>query len=252
VEPPDDDALEANRRLTELVSAEASAIIATLAGLMLAGPPGALIGAGAGVMVQRVVNEVMGRRFQRATTAIEIAADESGLPPERLLERVLADERLLELAAAVIAAAAETALKAKILMVGQALARGTLAADDATIDQERFLVEMLADLEAPHFHVLQQVSEYYDGYGEPTTPNGTPRAYGWTRDALSEWLPGLAPVVGPVLATLGAHDLISNTAVGSLGYRPGIGDRWVLTPHGDDLLRRLQNAVEEDPDPPGV
>jgi AcrR family transcriptional regulator len=245
MEPADREVVEANRRLAELVSTEAGAITGALAGMLLAGPPGALVGAGAGVMVQRVVNAAMARRFQRAVTAVEVAADEAGLSVEALYERLREKERLHELAAAVIAAAAETMLQAKIRALGQALARGTLATDDAEIDREQFLVDTLADLKAPHLQVLHQVSGRYDDYGDPTTPDGTPQAHGWSPDALRKAIPSLAPVLGPVLAILSGHDLIRNTAVGTLGYVPGPRDRWVLTEHGDDLLRLLRDRADE-------
>lgn len=119
--------------------------------------PGAVVGAAAGEVAAYVAHEALPRRRQRAATAAEVAAAKTGLTPGELLERIRADERLLELAAAVIAAAAETALQAKIRALGQALAHGTLTTDEAEIDQERFMVGTLAALEAPHIRVLQEI-----------------------------------------------------------------------------------------------
>jgi hypothetical protein len=67
--------------------------------------------------------------------------------------------RLLDLAVAVVTAAAETALDAKIKTLGGALATGAMAADDAIVDEQRLLVRILADLEAPHVRVLVQLAE---------------------------------------------------------------------------------------------
>ncbi|HEU4399454.1 MAG TPA: hypothetical protein VFU54_16670 [Actinomycetota bacterium] len=72
------------------------------------------------------------------------------MTPEELLERILHDERLLDLVAAVVAAASETMVEAKIQALGRALATGALAIDDAMINEQRFMVDILADLEAPH------------------------------------------------------------------------------------------------------
>jgi chloramphenicol 3-O-phosphotransferase len=85
------------------------------------------------------------------------------MTPEDLLNRILRDERLLDLAAAVVAAASETMVEAKIRALGRALATGALAADDAVVDEQRFLVDILDDLEAPHVRMLHQLSIQHEG-----------------------------------------------------------------------------------------
>lgn len=216
---------------------------------MIGGPPGALVGAGAGVVVQHVTNRAMSRRFQRAAEVVEIAADEAGLTPEELLERIRADERLLELAAAVIAAAAETVLQAKIRALGQALARGTLATDDAEIDQERFMVGTLGALQAPHVRVLHKISRRYSGYGQRHTPEGQPQAHGWTFEDLAARLPGMRPVLRPILSALTANALIFDTAVGMWGFSSGKSERWIITDYGRQVLDLLEAQGAEEPDP---
>jgi hypothetical protein len=241
---------EIRRHLAELVSAEAGVVTATLAGMVIAGPPGALVGGTAAAVVQLVTKEAMARRFGRASEAVEVAADEAGLTAEELLRQILADENLLELAARVVAAAAETTSHAKIRAVGKALGRGVR--DDAMIDQERFMVDSLAGLDVPHFRVLEQVYEDDEGYGTPRSPDGTPRAYGWTLQALAQHLPGLAPVLRPLLGVLRSRNLVENTAVGTLDSRPGVTDRWVLTEFGRDVINWLDHSQAQDeaaPDP---
>jgi hypothetical protein len=80
---------------------------------MIGGPPGAVIGSGAGALLEYVGQEALNRRRQRATRALEVAIIESGMTPDELLECILNDAQLLELVAAVIAAAAETGLQTK-------------------------------------------------------------------------------------------------------------------------------------------
>ena len=248
--PPDEEPSGIRRHLAELVPSTGGAVGGALAGVAIGGAPGAVVGAAAGAVVEHVVSEALARRRQRAAQAIQIAAGEAGLTADELLERFRTDERLHELAASVIAAAAETILQAKIRALGKALARGTLATDDGGIDQERFMVGTLAALEAPHVHVLQQLGERYADYGSEHSPDGTRRAHGWTPFALRQRVPGLTRVLGPVLATLGSHDLIVNTAVGTYDYIPGEGDRWVLTDYGRRLLDLLEERGSEEPDPP--
>jgi hypothetical protein len=81
---------------------------------------------------------------------------------------------LLDLAAVVVAAASETIVEAMIRVLGRALATGALASDDAVVEEQRFLVDFLADLEAPHIRLLAQVSVRHAGYGSPRDPEVTP------------------------------------------------------------------------------
>jgi hypothetical protein len=163
---PGDRGDEIRRHLGELLPSTAGAVGGALVGVAVAGPAGALAGAASGAVLDHVVKEALGRRRARGTRALDIAAAEAHLTPEQLLQRILADERLLELAATVVAAAAETTLNAKIRALGQALARGTLATDEAEIDAERFMVATLAALEALHIRVLNQMVQRYEDYGE--------------------------------------------------------------------------------------
>jgi hypothetical protein len=238
---------EIRRQIAELVPAESGALAGALVGLLIGGPAGALIGAGAGVVVQHVTDEAMARRFGRATEAVETAAEEAGLTAEELLQQILADDDLLELAARVVAAAAETTSQAKIRAAGKALGRAVR--DDALIDQERFMLDSVAGLDMPHFRVLEQVYDDCEGYGTPQSPDGTMRAYGWTNGALAQHLPGLAPVLGPILGVLRSRGLVENTAVGTLGYRPGVTDRWILTEFGRDVVHWFERAGAQDDQP---
>lgn len=240
MEPPEDRSAEIRRHLGELMPSAGSGVSGALVGAAIGGPVGAVVGAGAGAVLDHVIREALRRRRDRGEQALELAAVEANLTSEQLLERILADERLLELAAAVIAAAAETALDAKIRALGQALARGTLATDDAMIDTERFIVGTLAVLDASHVRVLGQINQRYDDYGEEFGPDGGRLAYGWTLEALSEYLSWLTPVLRPVLGTLTANGLIRDTAIGALEYRP----RWVVTEYGEQVLRMLEEAAE--------
>ncbi len=219
------------------------------AGMMVAGPPGALIGAGAGTMVQQVIKEALVRRIGRANEAADVAADEAGLTPAELLRRILADERLLDLARRVFTVAAETALQARIRAAGAALGRAVR--DDSTIDEEQFIVETLATLHLPHYRMLRQLADRYEGYGQERDAQSQEPIHGWSPAALRDHQPGLVWVLGPVLGALASQDLIRNTNVGRYSYTPGKDDRWVLTDYGRRVLARLLKAQgTEDPEAP--
>jgi hypothetical protein len=152
------------RRLVELLPAGSGSVAGALVGLALGGSEGALAGAAVEPVLAQVVSETLTRRRQRAGRALAVAATEVGTTPEALLQQILADERLLDLAAAVVAAASETMLEAKIRALGRALASGVLARDEAVVDKQRFLVDTLAELDAPHVRVLTQLSVEHEDY----------------------------------------------------------------------------------------
>jgi hypothetical protein len=107
------------------------------------------------------------------------------------------------------------------------------------------MVGTLAALETPHIRVLDQVNRHYDDYGTDRTPDGQHRAHGWNPEALRKHLPGMRTVLGPVLATLSSLDVITNTAVGSLGHIPGETDRWIVTDYGRRVLDLLEERGED-------
>jgi len=144
-EPPE----STSRRLLELLPAGSGSVGGALVGLALGGPGGALVGAAVEPILDLVVSETLARRRQRGQRALAVGASIADMTPEELLERLLGDEQLLDLAAAVVAAASETMVEAKIRALGRALATGVLAGDDAVVEEQRFLVDILADLEAP-------------------------------------------------------------------------------------------------------
>jgi hypothetical protein len=249
MEPADDEELEQRRRLVELVSAEAGTLIGAAAGAMVAGPAGALVGAGTGTMVQHVLKEALARQLGRANEAADVAADVAGLTAEELLRRILADERLLDLARRVFTVAAETALRARIRAAGTALGRAVR--DDSAIDEERFIVDTLATFHVPHYRILQQLGQRYEGYGQERDAEGQEPIHGWSPAALRKHQPGLVPVLGPVISALASQDLARNTNVGRYSYTPGEDDRWVLTDFGRQLLARLLEADgSEEPEAP--
>jgi hypothetical protein len=180
------------RQLRELVPAAGGSVSGALIGLAVGGPAGAVAGAVAEPAVEQLVKEALALRRRRAERVYELAAVEAGISPEELLQRILGDERLLGLAAAVVAAASETALDAKIRALGRALATGALAADEAVVAEQRLLVNILADLEAPHVRLLAQlakpnVREAFMGRADPHSFE----RYGWTFEELRRALPTL-------------------------------------------------------------
>jgi hypothetical protein len=70
------------------------------------------------------------------------------------------------------------------------------------VEEQRFLVDMLADLEAPHIRLLAQVLVRHAGYGSPLSPKGESQAHGWSVRDLAAHQPGMAQVLKPLLRVL--------------------------------------------------
>jgi hypothetical protein len=120
-----------------------------------------------------------------------------------------------------------------------------LAIDDAVVEEQRFLVDVLADLEAPHIRLLNQVSVRHSGYGSPLSPKGEPVAHGWSVGDLIAFQPGMAQVVQPLLRVLAGRELIIDTAVGTWGYLPRKSERWIITHTGTQRLELLAERGHE-------
>jgi hypothetical protein len=125
--------------------------------LLIGDAGGAIAAAAAAQVLEHGLERVSGLRRRQAEVMLQVAAEASDRSLDGLFERITDDPRRLQLFAAAAKAAAETTLEAKIRLLGRALATGVLANDDTLVDQQRFLVGILADLEALHLRVLAQL-----------------------------------------------------------------------------------------------
>jgi hypothetical protein len=55
----------------------------------------------------------------------------------------------------------------------------------------------------------------------------------------------MAVILRPVLNVLAGRELVRDTAVGSLGYIPGEGERWIVTDTGTRCLDMLEERGRE-------
>jgi hypothetical protein len=236
-----EDALEAGVG----AAAEAAGGLVGLAAASKLGPAGGvIIAAATAETLRHLATQAIGLRDYQASRALEIAAHQANVELDELRRRLTADPRRLQLTAAALSAAAATALDAKIRVLGRALATGAIATDDATVDEQQLLVAAMADLEAPHVRVLNQLSIQHAGYWGPKTLTG--QAHGWSPHDLATQVPGIAAVLQPILTVLAGHGLIMDTGVGTWGYSAGESQRWVLTDYGKRCLAELE-ALGNDP-----
>ena len=107
----------------------------------------------ASVAVQATINFVgqqVERRRRQAVAVVDEASRLGGITVAEFLTRAHADPPRSELTMRALAASAATYMEEKIHVLGRALANGVLAADDAILDTELFVVDAFSRLEAPH------------------------------------------------------------------------------------------------------
>jgi hypothetical protein len=103
-----------------------------------------------------VIGDTLERRRERVSEFGEAAVASLG-SPEKLLERLHADERVSDLFLDGAVAASSTSLRAKRRAMGRVVANA--ASDDAEVELMQLVMSVLVDLDAPHFAVLGKIAE---------------------------------------------------------------------------------------------
>jgi hypothetical protein len=175
---------------------------ATVLGAAIGGLPGAAVGgalaAGMPFLASGVLAAYRRLQWRSAERMTESAAELAGLTPDDALNRVLADDRLADLAGRATLAASQTQIEAKLQGLARALANGLQ--DETRIDVELLVVTALLDLEVPHIALLDLMTTERMG---PQHPFGV---FSVTR------IRGLSPELGrhaePLLAVLERAHLV--------------------------------------------
>jgi hypothetical protein len=230
----------ADRREDQVPEAVAAVVAASAGALvdLAAAPAGGPVAA---ALTPLLVwgERAMRRRQTKAAAALAEAAASAEMSADDVLELVDGNDRLNELAARALAAAAAATTDAKIRALGRALASGVLAADEATVDAEMLVVDALARLEAAHVRVLDLVSATCQPQRNGVMYRSADLA--WTPDLIRAKYPQIGDALEPVLATLTSLHAIRDVGVGSQGWTP---DRptYSGTTFGRVLLTRLREA----------
>ncbi len=210
-------------------------------------PPAAPFVAGGAILLMDFGKRVSGHIARRDKLLLDSGAHFSGLNPATLIERLLADEELTMLAATAIDASRRSRMSEKARMLGTCL--GSLAADDARIDEESLWVDIIARLERPHIKVASLFvgDGGRFGTGQPLPlilPPKTPEEIG--EDT------GLGPLVMPLIQELLLMGiLIRPGAEGlSIGGPDSYSEGVKAGPLVGELFGRLWDAQEEDKNRP--
>jgi hypothetical protein len=179
-------------------------------------------------------------RRRRATEALDEASRESGHTVDDLLTFAGQDDRRSELAFRALTAASQATLDEKVRALGRALATGVLAADDAIVDRETYVVDALSALQPPHVRVLEILEK-------PPIRQENGRIYrsvdlAWTPANVESRYPQAKSVIGALFATLSAIGAVKDIALGTLDYEA----TYELSDFGRLLLARLREAAGAD------
>jgi hypothetical protein len=217
-----------------LAAAAAASVAGAAAGLAVP-----VAGGVAAVGVQALVNFVgrgHERRQQKALMMVDVATSAGDTTAEELLDRADSDDGRIELTMRALAAAARATSDAKIRAIGRALATGVLAADDAIVQHEIYVIDALDRLEAPHVKVLDILSA-------TRVPQVSGQLYktvelAWPVPAIASKYPQAGAALPSLLATLVSIGAITDVALGAADYRA----TYETNDFGKLLLERLREA----------
>lgn len=174
-----------------------SSVGGALVGLAIGGPAGAVVGAAAGPLVA-FADEALERRRRKAAAVLKLARPED---PDGLLSDLRSDPSKLDLAARVLAAAADSSFNEKLTALAKVLAAvGTGVVDE--LDRFYIVVRILDSLDGADIRVLKFIAtSKARGNQEVLTPE----------DLLLEF-PDLALGMRAVVRRLELHGLILDEA----------------------------------------
>ncbi|MYW29721.1 hypothetical protein [Streptomyces sp. SID2119] len=198
-------------------------------------------------MVERMLSRIGALRQQRAQAAISEAASEAGVSVSRLTSTIEESPELLTLMAQVVQAAAETPLEEKIVALGRSLGRGVR--DQAAVDAEFVKVRGVTAIETFEVKLMEII-----GSGDPRrvteeTAEGERRdnLSGWKREDIVAHHSEFATVLDALISRLTAQGMVRDLSYQTFG---GGGERWALTPFGEECLSLLTAVPAPDPTPP--
>jgi hypothetical protein len=185
---------------------------------------------------------LLGRQWFRARVrngdrALAAGATHANVSVDDLVEKASTDEFTLKLAGDAIDAAMRSALDAKIIALGRALATGVMSSDESVAGFEQRVVQALSRVELPEARVLQVISRDY-----PKKSSFLGLEIGWTEESIRQRLPpSYALLVAPALAVLAGEGLILDRNIGSMNAIAPSG-QFRLTDFGGQVLNRLLDA----------
>ncbi|SDN76866.1 hypothetical protein SAMN05428965_1536 [Geodermatophilus sp. DSM 45219] len=233
-----------------LLARAGAAGVAAAAGLAVAGPAGGMIGSAASQMAvdltEAMASKLGERRRQRTAVPVEHAAECLGIAVPEVTDRLTDEPELEHVTTTVLIGALSTESHEKLLFLGRVLAN--VLTDRAVLEEEQFLAQAIAAIEAPHVRLLDLIESQQTKSGR----------------IVSQYALGgaeLGAAFSAVLKTLESVGLIASSSIvemrnGPMPRHPTPGEKppqvpvatphWVATELGKALLKRLREIAAGD------
>ncbi|MEW1998561.1 hypothetical protein OHA99_11480 [Streptomyces coelicoflavus] len=219
------------RGLGQVAAASTGAAV----GVAVGGPGGALVGAAVGPVLatgfEMAADRIAAHRAARRGELMSEVTRVLGIEANELQQRLLADERLLELAGRVVGAAQDISLAQKRRALSRALAAAVADPTPARLDIWELLQAAIREIDAPHIRFLHVISSAAPLPQPPEKPVDGVR-YGMTLEQVCEIDSGLGLGGHAILQKLLSLGLIESSLHGVLWsgtHRPyalsGLGQR---------------------------
>lgn len=179
-----------------------AAAIATGAGIAIGGPAGGVMGASSAPVLSSaavmLIERVRGRRLHRSGEVLRNVARSLRVEEGEVVERLISDDGVLELASRVILAAQDISLEQKRVALARALAAAVADGSPATLDVSGLIVRAISGLDAPHIRMMAILE---DATPLPERPDGAVK-YGMQLSEVVRRDPGLAEGAYAILRQL--------------------------------------------------
>lgn len=184
-----------------------------------------------------VLEDMRSRRDARFTTTMASIKNRVG-DVDFLGRRLVEDEELEALFISGVSCAVDTGLDAKRRLLVQVISAAIL--DDAHVDESALIVQVLRDLDAPHFRSLERIRREQDDELQDRSREAP--AGGWpSRDQhVVDMVSRESEPVVSALLRAGTLTLVTG------GVVPGIGGRLVVTGLSDFGRKLLADVLAED------
>jgi hypothetical protein len=194
------------------------------------GPFGVVAGAAVGAIAEDYVKLYAADRARRVN-AMSIAVGEFAEDSsDELYSGILGDERKRELLARAIEEAARSMEDQKIRAIAHAFVTGALSSDPAAVDDAMLAIDVVRQLEAPHWRLISTLVRASPMGGVDSTNEDLVNRYqfAWTRKEILESDPGLERVFDHLIGRIISLGLVTDIAIGIWDYT----GRWALNEFG--------------------
>ncbi|MFU8875886.1 hypothetical protein [Micromonospora sp. SL4-19] len=222
-----------DRIVGNLVNAGVTTWITTATG---SAESGAALGGMAGPLAEELsfaARRALSFQQARGQSMIEKAAAAVSEPTDAVLAALLESPAKVELLVRSLEASAHATTEAKLDLIAQLLATGALTQDQAVVDEQLLALDVIRDLETPHFRLMLVIQGRSPVWWDTHEDRITLR-HAWPEERIVERDPGLRNALTALTAKLQSLGLARE-----VGTRSGKEILWELTPFGSVCIEAM-------------